>query len=222
MSKEFSSQRLARAEKIRPLLQGEYPNPAVALTYSTPLELLVAVILSAQCTDARVNIVTKTLFRKYANVGEYAAANQKELEQDIRSTGFYRNKAKNIIACCKALLEKHGGSVPGTMEELVLLPGVGRKTANCVLGAVYGANEGVVVDTHVRRLAQRLGLTKNDDPARIETDLMEIIPREEWFVFGNRLIWHGRRVCDARKPRCLECVLRPHCPSAEDFITRKK
>ena len=153
---------------------------------------------------------------------EYAGADQDELEQDIRSTGFYRNKAKNIIACCKALLEKHGGSVPGTMEELVLLPGVGRKTANCVLGAVYGANEGVVVDTHVRRVAQRLGLTKNDDPVRIEMDLMEIIPREEWFVFGNRLIWHGRRVCDAKKPRCLECVLRPHCPSAEDFITRKK
>lgn len=220
MIKESSSQALARAEKIFALLQGQYPNPSIALAYSTPLELLIAVILSAQCTDARVNIVTKALFRKYTKLKDYAGADQEELEQDIRSTGFYRNKAKNIIACCKALLENHRGSVPGTMEELVLLPGVGRKTANCVLGAVYGANEGVVVDTHVRRLAQRLGLTKNDDPVRIETDLMEIVPREEWFVFGNRLIWHGRRVCDARKPRCPECVLRPHCPSAEDFITR--
>ncbi len=220
MSKESSRQGLARAEKISALLQAEYPNPAIALTYSTPLELLIAVILSAQCTDARVNIVTKALFRKYTKVEDYAGADQEELEQDIRSTGFYRNKAKNIIGCCKALLENHGGSVPGTMEELVLLPGVGRKTANCVLGAVYGAHEGVVVDTHVRRLAQRLGLTENDDPVRIETDLMEIVPREESVVFGNRLIWHGRRVCDARKPRCLECVLRHHCPSAEDFITR--
>ncbi|MEX0737545.1 MAG: endonuclease III [Bacteroidota bacterium] len=222
MSNESSNQRLARTEKIRSLLKAEYPNPTIALIYSNPLELLVAVILSAQCTDVRVNSVTETLFRKYTNVEEYAAASQEDLERDVRPTGFFRNKARNIISCCKVLLEKHGGTVPSTMEELVQLPGVGRKTANCVLGAAYSLNEGVVVDTHVRRLAQRLGMTKEEDPARIEADLMAVLPREEWFVFGNRLIWHGRRVCDARKPRCADCVLRDVCPSAEEFIARNR
>lgn len=208
----------SRINKIRSLLKQEYPEPAIALNYSTPLELLVAVILSAQCTDERVNGVTKTLFKKYRSVKAFAEADQKVLEEDIRSTGFFRNKARNIIACCRILLKNHGGVIPASMEELAQLPGVGRKTANCVLGAIYRKNEGVVVDTHVRRLAQRLGLTHHDDPEKIEADLMGIIPKEEWFDFGNRLIWHGRRVCNARKPECRRCVLLDVCPTGREFL----
>lgn len=218
MKKETTKQLLSRASKIVALLHKEYTNPKIALNFSNPLELLIAVILSAQCTDVRVNIVTKDLFRKYNTAGDYAAAKPKELERDIRSTGFYKNKTKNIIACCKTLVEKYGGKVPSTMEELVELAGVGRKTANCVLGGAYGINSGVVVDTHVKRLSNRLGLTKEEDPVKIEQDLMKLLPEKEWFTFGNLLIWHGRNVCDARKPKCGECVLNRVCPSAGEFI----
>ena len=223
MAKKESPQQLrSRAKKIIALLHKEYPNPKIALDFSTPLQLLIATILSAQCTDARVNKVTPGLFRKYPTAGDFANANQAELEQDIRSTGFYRNKAKSIIACCKALVEKHDGTVPRTMEELVQLGGVGRKTANCVLGAAYGINSGVVVDTHVRRVAFRLGLTRSDDPEKIEVDLMGLAPQTEWHDLGNMLIWHGRKVCDARKPNCPECTLMKLCPLAEQFLKMRR
>lgn len=214
MKKETTAQLQARTKKIVTLLHKEYPNPKIALNFSNPLELLIAVMLSAQCTDVRVNIVTKDLFRKYKTANDYATVDPKELEQDIRSTGFYKNKAKNIIACCKALIKNHKGTVPHTMEELIALAGVGRKTANCVLGGAYGINSGVVVDTHVKRLSNRLALTEEYDPVKIEEDLITLLPQKEWFSFGNRLIWHGRKVCDARKPKCSECVLDKLCPSA--------
>jgi endonuclease-3 len=209
-----------RIKKILQLLKKEYPHPRIALNYSNPLELLIAVLLSAQCTDARVNEVTKSLFKKYRTAKDYAEARQEELEQDIRSTGFYRNKAKNIIACCKALVERHNGKVPDSMEQLTKLAGVGRKTANCVLGGAYGICSGVIVDTHVKRLANRLGLSRHDDPEKIELDLMQIVPQPEWYDFSNRLIWHGRKVCHARKPKCPECILQPHCPSAEEYLRK--
>lgn len=218
MKKETTELLLSRTKKIVTLLHKEYSNPKIALNFSNPLELLIAVILSAQCTDVRVNIVTRDLFRKYKTANNYATANLKELEQDIRSTGFYKNKAKNIIACCRTLIEKYAGKVPSTMEELVELAGVGRKTANCVLGGAFSINSGVVVDTHVKRLSNRLGLTKEQDPVKIEADLIKLLPQKEWFNFGNLLIWHGRNVCDARKPKCSECVLNEHCPSAGEFI----
>lgn len=218
MKKETTELLLSRTKKIVTLLHKEYSNPKIALNFSNPLELLIAVILSAQCTDVRVNIVTKDIFRKYKTANDYATANLKELEQDIRSTGFYKNKAKNIIACCRTLIEKYAGKVPSTMEELVELAGVGRKTANCVLGGAFSINSGVVVDTHVKRLSNRLGLTKEQDPVKIEADLIKLLPQKEWFNFGNLLIWHGRNVCDARKPKCSECVLNEHCPSAGEFI----
>ncbi|MEK6755054.1 MAG: endonuclease III [Bacteroidota bacterium] len=220
--KESPAQLRARAKKIVAHLHKEYPNPKIALEFSNPLQLLIATILSAQCTDARVNIVTPSLFRKYPTARDFASANQAELEQDIRSTGFYRNKAKSIIACCKALVERHGGKVPERMEELVQLGGVGRKTANCVLGGAYGINSGVIVDTHVRRVAQRLALTRNENPEKIEIDLMGLAPQSEWFDLGNMLIWHGRKICDARKPKCLECALMKLCPSAEEFLRKRR
>ena len=221
MAKSLNKRRLAsNAESIFKKLIKVYPEPKTALEFTTPLELLVAVILSAQCTDQRVNAVTKSLFRKYRSTKDYAAVAQEELEQDIRSTGFFRNKAKSIRACCSILDERHGGNVPESMEELVALPGVGRKTANCVLGSAFGENSGIVVDTHVKRLAERLGLSAETDPEKIETDLMELVPRVHWHEFGNLLILHGRAVCDARKPRCPECVLRKECPSAEDFMKK--
>ncbi len=190
-----------------------YPDAECALNYSSPLELLVAVILSAQCTDERVNIVTRDLFRRYRTAADYANAPLEELEQVIRSTGFYRNKAKNIQGCCRALLEKHGGQVPKTLPELVALDGVGRKTANVVLGTAFGIPSGVVVDTHVTRLSNRLGLTKHkSDAVKIEHDLAALLPPEEWINFSHRLIWHGRRVCVARKPRCEACGLAEICP----------
>ena len=165
-----------------------------------------------------MNKVTPELFKKYRTAKDFAMARQEELEQDVRSTGFYRNKAKSIIACCRAIVERHGGQVPKTMEELVQLGGVGRKTANCVLGGAFGINSGVVVDTHVRRVAQRLGLSSTDDPEKIELDLMELIDEKDWYGFGNMLIWHGRRVCDARKPKCPDCPLLKLCPSASTFL----
>lgn len=190
-----------------------YPDAECALRYSSPLELLVAVILSAQCTDERVNIVTRDLFRRYRTAADYADAPLEELERAIRSTGFYRNKAKNIQGCCRALVEKHDGKVPETLPELVALDGVGRKTANVVMGTAFGIPSGVVVDTHVTRLSNRLGLTKHPtDAVKIEHDLAALLPPEEWINFSHRLIWHGRRVCIARKPRCEACALAEICP----------
>jgi endonuclease-3 len=206
-----------RALKVIELLEKEHPDAKIALHFIDPLELLVATILSAQCTDERVNMVTKVLFKKYTNAEDYANADLAELEQDIRSTGFFRNKAKNIKQCCQLLVEKYHSQVPRTMEELLELPGVARKTANIVLSNSFGVVEGVAVDTHVRRLAQRLGLTESDDPAKIEVDLMDVVPREKWMRITDLLIFHGRRVCVAKKPKCESCVLNKICPSAFTF-----
>jgi endonuclease-3 len=200
------------ARKIVRRLKKEYPDVQTALEHRNPLELLIATILSAQCTDARVNLVTKDLFRKYKKPEDYANSPEGELEKDIQSTGFFRNKARNIRGCCLLLAEEHGGKVPETIEEMVELPGIGRKTANVVLGAAYGKATGVVVDTHVKRLAQRMGLTKHKDPIKIERDLMDLLPRREWIDFSHRMIFHGRRVCTARKPKCDECVVNDVCP----------
>lgn len=202
---------------VRPVLRrlkAEYPTAHCELTYRTPFELLVATILSAQCTDARVNMVTPTLFACYPTARDLAAAGQADLEEIIRSTGFFRNKARNLIAMAGALVERHGGQVPADMEALRVLPGVGRKTANVVLGNAFGINEGITVDTHVARLAKLLGITRQTDPLKIERDLMALIPRPDWTLVSHLLIWHGRRVCIARRPRCPECVLRKLCPSS--------
>ena len=184
------------------------------LDFSNPLELLVATILSAQCSDKQVNRVTSDLFRKYRTAADYVAADPDVLATDIRRIGLFRNKAKNIRACCRALVENHGGEVPRTLDELVALPGIGRKTANVILGNAFGLNEGIVVDTHVARLSARFGFTRATDPVKIEQALLPLVPRDSWAMFSHLLIWHGRRVCDARKPRCEECVLRDICPSA--------
>ena len=206
-----------RTLKVIELLEKEHPDAKIALHYANPLELLVATILSAQCTDERVNKVTQALLKKYTKAEDYAHADLAELEQDIKSTGFYRNKAKNIKKCCQLLVEKHNSQVPRTMQELLELPGVARKTANIVLSNAYGVVEGVAVDTHVRRLAQRLGLTESDDPTRIEADLMNLVPRDKWMRITDLLIFHGRRICIARKPKCDACVLNKICPSAFTF-----
>jgi endonuclease-3 len=206
-----------RVLRVVELLEKEHPDAKIALHYTNSLELLVATILSAQCTDERVNMVTKALFKKYTKVEDYANADLKALGQDIRSTGFYRNKAKNIKKCCQLLVEKYNSQVPRKMEELLELPGVARKTANIVLSNAYGIIEGVAVDTHVRRLAQRLGLTESDDPAKIEADLMNIVPRDKWMRLTDLLIFHGRRICVARNPKCDACVLNKICPSAFTF-----
>jgi endonuclease-3 len=191
-----------------------YPDLTVSLEWETPLDLVVATVLSAQCTDERVNKVTKTLFPAYPDAGAYADAPLEELEEAVRSTGFYRNKSKNIKGLATRLLEAYDGEVPGTMDELLTLPGVARKTANVVLSNVFGINAGVVVDTHVRRVAYRLGLTDETTPEKIEPDLMKVLPREEWHSFPWRLILHGRTVCDARKPLCGTCPFADRCPSA--------
>lgn len=195
----------AHAQKVCECLDTLYPEPGCALHFRNPLELLVAVILSAQCTDARVNIVTQSLFQKYQSAADYANVSQEELEHDIHSTGFYRNKAKNIRECCRILTEKFNGEVPVSMEELVQLPGVGRKTANCVLGTFYGIAEGVVVDTHVLRLSQRLGLSEETTPEKVEQDLMRIVPQDRWVKISHQLILFGRNICTARNPKCAEC-----------------
>ncbi|MFQ6047669.1 MAG: endonuclease III [Gemmatimonadales bacterium] len=195
-------------------LERTYPEARTALTHDNPLELLVATILSAQCTDARVNMVTKELFRKYRSAGDYADANPVEFEEEIRPTGFFRSKTKSILGMAQALVERHGGIVPQTMEELVALPGVGRKTANVVLGSAFGKAEGVVVDTHVKRIANRLGLTKRQDPEKIERDLMRLLPRGKWTPFAHMLIHHGRAICSARAPKCEICPLSALCPSS--------
>jgi endonuclease-3 len=207
----------ARALRIIELLEKEHPDAKVALHYSNPLELLMATILSAQSTDETINKVTKTLFKKYTKPEDYANADLKELEQDIRSTGFYHNKAKNLQNSAKMLVEKYNSKVPKTMEKLVKLPGVARKTANIVLTNAYGVVAGVAVDTHVRRLAKRLGLSDNDDPTKIEKDLMELVPKDKWMRITDLLIFHGRRICTAKKPNCAGCVLNKICPSAFTF-----
>ena len=221
MPKPVPKKVLVRQERVRailPILKKAYPNAKCSLDHTTPLELLVATILSAQCTDDRVNIVTKDLFKKYKSAKAYAAAPQEKLEKEIQSTGFYRNKAKSLRAMAASLIEKHKGQVPSTMEELTGLAGVGRKTANVVLGNAFGQNIGVVVDTHVARLSGRLGLTNQTDPVKIEQDLMQIVPQEDWTLWSHVLIHHGRAICQARKPKCTECPLLPHCPTGQENV----
>jgi endonuclease-3 len=200
-----------RARRIVRELARLYPDARCSLDYTNPLQLLIATILSAQCTDERVNKVTPALFARYLDAAAFATAKPQELEALIQSTGFFRNKARNIQLCCKQLVEKFGGEVPGSMEDLVPLPGIGRKTANVVLGNSFGV-PGVVVDTHVARLSLRMGLSAATNPEKIEADLMTLIPKQEWTAFGHRMIYHGRQVCQARKPRCGECSLRKICP----------
>lgn len=212
-----TTEKKAKVLKIIDLLEKEFPDAKIALDFTNPLELLVATILSAQCTDERVNIVTKTLFRKYKDAEDYAKADLKELEQNIKSTGFYRNKAKNIKNTAKVLVEKLDSHVPKTMDEMLELPGVARKTANVVLSNAFNVVAGIAVDTHVRRVSQRLGLTDKKDPNKIEEDLMKIVPKEKWMKITDLLIFLGRRVCEAKKPRCEKCVLHRLCPSAFTF-----
>jgi endonuclease-3 len=212
MPRETIKSKTARLKKIIAALDLAYPGAHCELDHADPLQLLIATILSAQCTDKRVNIVTKELFKKYRSVTDYANAPLVELEQAVKTTGFFRNKAKNIRACCRKLIEHHGGKVPQTMEELTQLDGVGRKTANVVLGNAFGINAGVVVDTHVARLSQRLDLTKQKDPEKIERDLMALVPQKQWTLFSHGLIWHGRRRCSARKPDCGHCEIKKLCP----------
>jgi endonuclease-3 len=207
----------AKADRTRRIIAGlkrTYPDAHCELTHTSPLQLLIATILSAQCTDKQVNIVTAELFRKYRSAEDYAKASQETLEKEIRRLGFFRNKARNIRACCRSLVDQYGGKVPSTMEALTALDGVGRKTANVVLGNAFGCNEGVVVDTHVGRLSHRLGLTRHTDPVKIEKDLMRLVPRDDWTLFSHWLIWHGRRRCPARKPDCAACEIQTLCPSA--------
>ncbi len=211
---ETAAQRRARTRKIITRLERAYPGATSALHHTSALELLVATILSAQSTDARVNLVTPALFAKYKTAQDYATADPAALQQEIHSTGFFRNKTKSIIGMAQALVERSGGAVPATMDELVQLPGVGRKTANVVLGTWFGKNEGIVVDTHVQRLSARLGLTRETNPEKIERDLMELVPRDKWTWFSHTLILHGRRVCIARRPKCEECVVNRLCQSS--------
>ncbi len=199
-----------KAQAILALLAKHYPRAHCTLDFKTPLELLVATVLSAQCTDARVNQVTPAVFRKYPNAAAFAAAPLVDLEEAFHPTGFFRQKAKSIQQICQTLVERYGGDIPPSLEELVKLPGIGRKTANVILGNAFGI-PGIVVDTHVGRVAQRLGLTTNKDPVKIEFDLMALVPKEQWTVVSHQLIWHGRQVCTAKKPKCGECFLRPHC-----------
>jgi len=207
-----NSAKQERVSKLVVVFRKTYPDAHCELNFSNPLELLVATILSAQCTDKRVNIVTADLFKKYRKAEDYANAPIAELEAAIRSTGFYRNKAKSICQCCQKLVANFGGKVPDTMEALIVLDGVGRKTANVILGNAFDKNEGVVVDTHVRRLSNRLGLTKQQDPEKIEVEMMELVPRKYWALWSHWLIWHGRRRCDARNPDCANCEVASFCP----------
>jgi endonuclease-3 len=207
-----------RVRAILEKLDEAYPAATCALKHKNAFELLIATILSAQCTDERVNMVTPGLFAKYPTPADFAYANPKDIEKEIRSTGFFRNKAKAIIGASKMIHEKFHGKVPQTMEEMLELPGVARKTANVVLGTAFGIASGIVVDTHVQRVAGRLDLTKNKDPKKIEQDLMKIIPKEKWILFSHQLIWHGRRVCQARKPRCAECNLERLCYSKDKTV----
>ena len=207
-----------RVKAILAKLDEAYPDATCALNHKNAFQLLIATILSAQCTDVRVNEVTKTLFPKYPSPEDFAHANPSELEADIRPTGFFRNKTKSIMGASRKIIEDFKGKVPRTMEELLTLSGVARKTANVVLGTAFGIASGVVVDTHVQRLSGRLDLTKNTDPKKIEQDLMQVIPKEKWILFSHQLIWHGRRICQARKPRCIECTLEPLCYSKDKTV----
>jgi endonuclease-3 len=203
-----------RVKKIFPILRKTYPRARIALKHSNPLELLISTILSAQCTDVRVNMVTESLFKKYTSAKDWAKADIKQIESDIKSTGFFRNKAANIKNACTKVVEEYDGKIPDTMEELLTLPGVGRKTANCVLGNAFGI-PGVVCDTHVIRLSRRLGLSSNSDPVKLEFDLAEIVPRRNWLLFSDLLIFHGRNICKARKPDCVNCPIYKYCPAAD-------
>jgi endonuclease-3 len=208
-------------QRVRAILQKldeAYPDVVCALEHENPFQLLISTILSAQCTDVRVNQVTKTLYAKYATPKDFADADPKELEQDIRPTGFFRNKTKSIMGASKKIGEEFGGEVPRTMEQLLTLPGVARKTANVVLGTAFGIASGIVVDTHVMRLSQRLDLSRNTDPKKIEQDLTQVIPKDKWILFSHQLIWHGRKICQARKPRCAECNLERLCYSKDKTI----
>jgi len=208
----------ARLRAILKKLDQAYPEATCALVHENPFQLLISTILSAQCTDVRVNEVTAKLFPKYPGPEAFAHADPSEMESDIRPTGFFRNKTKSIMGASRKILEEFNGQVPRTMEELLSLPGVARKTANVVLGSAFGIASGVVVDTHVQRLSGRLDLTKNTDPKKIEQDLMKVIPKEKWILFSHQLIWHGRRICQARNPRCIECNLEPLCYSKDKTI----
>ena len=212
MPRESTAAKIERTQKIISALKRTYPGAHCELNFSNPLQLLIATILSAQCTDKRVNIVTAKLFKKYRSAKDFAAAPLADLEEAVKTTGFFRNKAKNIKACCAALVEKFGGEVPRTMDELHALAGVGRKTANVVLGNAFGINVGVVVDTHVTRLSNRLGLVKGADAVKLELELDKLVPQPEWTQFSHWLIWHGRRRCAARTPDCANCEIKNLCP----------
>ena len=215
MPRESRKSKAARTEQILQLLKEEFPDARCSLDYENPLQLLIATILSAQCTDARVNVVTEDLFKTYKSAADFADAPIGELEGAIRSTGFYRNKAKSIKGCCEALMEKYEGVVPDTMEELTPLAGVGRKTANVLLGNAFGKEEGVVVDTHVGRITKLLKLTNQGNPVKVEQDLVKIVPRDDWTLFSHLLIRHGRKTCVARRPDCQACRLAELCPSVK-------
>ena len=206
------SKLLPRCRVVLRRLRAAYPRARCALHHHNPLQLLVATILSAQCTDERVNLVTPALFQRYRSAADFAAAPPAELETMIRSTGFFRNKTRSIRNCCQSLVEKHGGNIPDTLDELIQLDGIGRKTANVVLGVAYGKAEGVVVDTHVLRLSHRMGLTRQTTPEKVEQALMKIVPRKDWIDFSHLLIWHGRKRCIARKPDCIQCEVADVCP----------
>jgi endonuclease-3 len=208
---ETSNHRRSQGRRIARLLARLYPDARCALDYGNPLQLLVATILSAQCTDVRVNQVTPALFARYPDAQAFATADQAELEKAIQTTGFFRNKARNLIACCRKLVAEHNGEVPGTLEDLVQLPGVGRKTANVILGNAFNV-PGITVDTHVGRLSRRMGLTTATDPDKVERDLMRLLPKKAWTMFSHRMIYHGRQVCQARKPNCGGCALASVCP----------
>jgi endonuclease-3 len=222
MVKTAAQSKKARAPEIARRLAERYPDAPVQLDFNNPFELLIATILAAQSTDVRVNIVTKSLFRKYPGPREFANADQVAMETAVKQTGFFRNKAKAVINCSKAIMEKHGGQVPQTMDELTALPGVGRKTANVVLSNAFHIAVGIVVDTHVTRIAGRLGFTASADPVEIEQHLMRLFPRDQWGILANRIIYHGRQTCIARKPKCAECVVNDLCPSAELAPAPKK
>ena len=218
MSRETKAQKAERVKRILELLDQEYGTEyRCYLNHETPWQLLIAVIMSAQCTDARVNIVTETLFKKYDTLEKFAAADQRELEQDIHSIGFYHSKAKNIIACCQALVERFGGQVPEQMEDLLTLAGVGRKTANVIRGNIYN-EPSIVVDTHVKRISRKLGLAKEEDPEKIEYELMKVLPKDHWILWNIHIITLGRTICTARSPRCRDCFLREECPGKEEKL----
>lgn len=218
MRRETKAQKAERVKRILELLDQEYGTEyRCYLNHETPWQLLIAVIMSAQCTDARVNIVTETLFKKYDTLEKFAAADQRELEQDIHSIGFYHSKAKNIIACCQALMERFGGQVPERMEDLLTLAGVGRKTANVIRGNIYN-EPSIVVDTHVKRISRKLGLAKEEDPEKIEYELMKVLPKDHWILWNIHIITLGRTLCTARSPRCRDCFLREECPGKEEKL----